>query len=85
MRESIDITEGRRLLDRRNAAEPTSYDRQDAAYRWHGWVLDNAESLLDVLERVQELALNPDTAEGYTDSAIVVDATLLQRALDGDR
>lgn len=37
------------------------------------------------IERVKALAYDPDDADEYAPTAIVVDATLLQRALDGAR
>ncbi|WP_275792646.1 hypothetical protein [Prescottella equi] len=37
------------------------------------------------VERVRALAYDPDDADEYAPTAIVVDATLLQRALDGAR
>lgn len=40
---------------------------------------------LAVIARVEALAYNPDLGEDYADSAVVVDATLLQQALDKPR
>ena len=39
------------------------------------------ERLEAILARVKDLAYNPDTGDMYADSAIVVDATVLQNAL----
>ncbi|WP_395705127.1 hypothetical protein [Rhodococcus ruber] len=83
MPEPIDITEGRRLLDRFNAATPASSEEMDTAGAWHEWLLDNGEHLLGWLEETARLLgrqLADETPSMYTQGFVHGEASGLARA-----